>query len=515
MKKIGIGLIGTGFMGKAHAMAYAAAAGVFPNLPLHPELVAVADINKAAAEKSASQFGFQRATTEWQSLIADPSIEVISITTPNMLHREMAIAAAKAGKHIHCEKPLAPSVKDAAEMVKAAEAAGVVTQVGYNYIKNPLLKLAKQMIADGELGEVVNFRGIHAEDYMADPAIPYNWRVDGSGGSGGAISEIGSHIIGMARFLVGPIVELSADLKTLMKTRPAATASAERKEVKVDDVAQMIVRFAGGFGGTIEANWLAIGRKMQLGFEITGTKGSLAFTQERLNELLYFRAGDNARTSGFVRIESGPQHAPYGEFCPAPGHQLGSETSRQSRWRSSSPRSPEASVLDLTSPKRCRFSVSSTRWSIRPKIAAGSRFDQRHHISLVRTIRPYLRRQERTPLTAFVESGFAALSHAVMAARGAHDDRSSEGCNYIKQEGLIPLRFSSAPVELPAASIRSRSGRPVRTSWDPRSRARTRSPCPTVTSCAGSGAPVTCARRRASAESCCPLPAACAAGCAC
>ena len=171
--------------------------------------------------------------------------------------------------------------------------------------------------------EVVNFRGIHAEDYMADPAIPYNWRVDGSGGSGSAISEIGSHIIGMTRFLVGPIVELSADLKTLMKTRPAAAGSAQRKEVKVDDVAQMIVRFAGGFGGTIEANGLAIGRKMQLGFEITGTKGSLAFTQERLNELIYYRAGDHARTSGFVRIEAGPQHAPYGEFCPAPGHQLG------------------------------------------------------------------------------------------------------------------------------------------------------------------------------------------------
>jgi predicted dehydrogenase len=322
MKKIGIGLIGTGFMGKAHAMAYAAAAGVFPELPLHPILVGVADISAAAAQKAANQFGFERATTEWQSLIEDPSIDVISITTPNVLHREMAVAAAKAGKHIHCEKPLAPTAKEAAEMVQAAQAAGVVTQVGYNYLKNPLLKLARQMIADGELGEIVSFRGIHAEDYMADPEIPYNWRVDGSGG-GGAISEIGSHIIGMARFLVGPIVELSADLKTIVKTRPASQGATARKEVKVDDVAQMVVRFAGGFGGTIEANWLAVGRKMQLGFEITGTKGSLAFTQERLNELLHYRSGGDGRTAGFTRIEAGPQHAPYGEFCPAPGHQLG------------------------------------------------------------------------------------------------------------------------------------------------------------------------------------------------
>src|SRR5262249_51796963 len=142
MKQIGIGLIGTGFMGKAHAMAYAAAAGVFPDLPLRPRLVGVASADAARATRAANQFGFERATTDWQSLIRDPAINVISITTPNVLHREMAIAAAKAGKHIHCEKPLAPTAKDAAEMVQAAQSAGVVTQVGYNYIKNPLLKLA-------------------------------------------------------------------------------------------------------------------------------------------------------------------------------------------------------------------------------------------------------------------------------------------------------------------------------------------------------------------------------------
>jgi predicted dehydrogenase len=322
MKEIGIGLIGTGFMGKAHAMAYAAAAGVFPDLPLHPRLVAVADTSEEAAKRTASSFGFQHATTDWRSLLSNPSIDVISITTPNALHREMALAAAKAGKHIHCEKPLAPTAKDAAEMVQAAQAAGVVTQVGYNYIKNPLLKLAKQMIAAGELGEIVNFRGIHAEDYMADPEIPYNWRTDGSGG-GGAISEIGSHIIGMARFLVGPIVALSADLQTVIKTRPEAPGSAVRKDVKVDDIANILVQFAGGFGGTIEANWAAHGRKMQLGFEITGTKGSLAFSQDRLNELQYYRTAGPSRTAGFMRIEAGAQHAPYGEFCPAPGHQLG------------------------------------------------------------------------------------------------------------------------------------------------------------------------------------------------
>ncbi len=322
MKNVGIGLIGTGFMGKAHAMAYKAVAGVFPDLPLHPRLVAVADVNEGAAQRTATSFGFERATADWKSLLSDPAVDIISITTPNILHREMAVAAAKAGKHIHCEKPLAPTARECAEMVQAAQVAGVVTQVGYNYIKNPLLKQAKQMIAAGELGEIVSFRGVHAEDYMADPQIPYDWRTDGSGG-GGAISEIGSHIIGMARFLVGPIVEMSANLETVVKTRPVARGSSEYKPVKVDNVAHMIVRFAAGFTGTLEANWLARGRKMQLGFEVVGTKGSLAFSQERLNELLYFRDGGDASTSGFTRIETGPQHAPYAEFCPASGHQLG------------------------------------------------------------------------------------------------------------------------------------------------------------------------------------------------
>ncbi|CAB3743433.1 Gfo/Idh/MocA family protein [Paraburkholderia rhynchosiae] len=321
MEQIGIGVIGTGFMGKAHARAYNAVFSAYPDLALQPKLVGVADINGEAAKRTAVQFGFERHTSDWKSLIVDPEIKIISITTPNVMHREMAVAAAQAGKHIHCEKPLAPTAIDAKAMLDAANSAGVMTQVGYNYIKNPLLKLAKQMIADGELGEITSFRGVHAEDYMADPKILFDWRVDGSGGEGGAIQEIGSHIIGIARFLLGNIVEISADLETVLKTRPDADGTP--RKVMVDDVARMIVRFDGGFSGSIEANWLATGRKMQLGFEVSGTKGSLAFTQEHLNELLYYRAGDPAREAGFSRIETGPQHPPYANFCPTAGHQLG------------------------------------------------------------------------------------------------------------------------------------------------------------------------------------------------
>ena len=319
-QQIGLGIIGTGFMGKAHAFAYRAVAGIFPD-SLRPVLTSVADIDGEAAERAAAQLGFRRWTTDWRELVADPAVAIVSITSPNRFHCEMALAAIAAGKHVHCEKPIAPDAAAAQEMTLAAEAAGIVTQVGFNYIKNPLLKLARDMVAAGELGEILDFRGIHAEDFMADPQAPHNWRVDPKGG--GALFDIGSHIIGMARFLLGPIAELNADLETAIKRRPVTSGGAERKAVEVDDIARLQVRFARGCGGSIAASWVATGRKMQLAFELTGTRGSLVFTQERLNELLHYRADADPRQRGYTRIEAGPQHAPYGLFCVAPGHQLG------------------------------------------------------------------------------------------------------------------------------------------------------------------------------------------------
>ncbi|MEI7600078.1 MAG: Gfo/Idh/MocA family oxidoreductase [Aestuariivirga sp.] len=320
-KELGIGIIGTGFMGKAHAFAYRVALAAFPDIPV-PRLEMIADVNEASAAKAAHQYGFARASGDWRALVNDPRVDVVSITTPNTLHKEMALAAIAAGKHVHCEKPLSPSLADSLEMVEAAEKKGVSTQVGFNYIKNPLLKQARDMIAAGELGEITGFRGIHAEDYMHDPDSPYSWRIDPVGGPG-VIADLGSHIIGMARFLLGPIADVSADMRTVVKSRPVSRGAKERKGVLVDDVARILVNFGRGCGGTIEANWVATGRKMQLGFEISGDKGSLVFTQERLNELLFYRAGGDAKTNGYVKIESGPQHPPYGEFCIAGGHQLG------------------------------------------------------------------------------------------------------------------------------------------------------------------------------------------------
>jgi len=313
-----IGLVGTGFMGKTHVFGFAAAERVFDlshDLVLH----SVADRTQELAATAARSLGFARSSGDWRELVADPDIDIIDITTPNALHREIALAAIAAGKHVYCEKPLAPLAAHALEMADAAEAAGVTTQVGFNYLCNPMLALARDMIAAGELGEIRAYRGIHAEDYMADSDGPFTFRHDPAGG--GALADIGSHALATAEFLLGPIERVMGDCVTVIASRPDGKGS--RRPVQTDDIGRAFLRFANGATGSIEANWVATGRKMQHDFEVYGTKGGLAFSQERLNELHFYDAGDAAGRRGFRRIEAGPEHHPYGLFCVAPGHQLG------------------------------------------------------------------------------------------------------------------------------------------------------------------------------------------------
>lgn len=319
-ERLGIGLIGSGFMGRAHALAFRSV-GTVLELPLAPELELIADVDQAAARAAADALGFGRATGDWQALVADPAVDLIAITAPTHLHREMVLAAIAANKPVYCEKPLAGTLAHAREMTAAAEAAGVATLVGFNYPKNPIAQVAREMIAGGEIGEVISFRGIHAEDYMADPDAPITWRHDPVGG--GVIADLGSHIVSMARYLMGDIAEVSATLRTVHATRPVAPGATERRAVTTDDEAHMLVRFAGGAEGTLSASWVASGRKMQLAFEITGTKGALAFTQERFNELKFYRTGQQPGRDGFTTITARPDHPDYAPFCPAPGHQLG------------------------------------------------------------------------------------------------------------------------------------------------------------------------------------------------
>lgn len=316
--KLRIGLIGSGFMGKTHVFGFATAQSVF-DLPFEIVLHTIADRTDDIAAQASRSLGFAQSSGDWRTLISDPEIDLIDITAPNAFHKEMALAAIAAGKHVYCEKPLAPLASDAWEMAKAAKQAGVRTQVGFNYLCNPMLRLAREMIQNGELGEIRSYRGIHAEDYMADPESPFTFRHDPAGG--GALADLGSHALATAEYLLGPISRVLGDCVTVIGSRPDGTGG--RRDVEVDDLSRMFVRFDNGASGTIEASWIATGRKMQHDFEVYGTAGALVFTQERFNELRFYSAADRAGRRGFRRIEAGPDHDPYGLFCVAPGHQLG------------------------------------------------------------------------------------------------------------------------------------------------------------------------------------------------
>lgn len=319
--RLGVGLIGSGFMGKAHAFGFSNVSRVF-SLPVQPELAILADIDADRAARAAGALGFARSTGDWSELVAHEAVDIVDITTPNVLHKEMTLAALAAGKHVYCEKPLAPTVDEALEMTLAAERAGVVTAVGFNYLKNPLFKLAREIINGGEIGEARSFNGIHAEDYMSDAESPWSWRLDPTGG-GGALADLGSHIIATARYLIGPIDRVLGDVVTVVPSRPVVPGARDRRPVEVEDIGRAHLRFANGCSGVVEASWVATGRKMRHDFEISGSKGALAFSQERFNEIDLYLAGDGPGRRGFRKIFAAPEHEPYGAFCVAPGHQLG------------------------------------------------------------------------------------------------------------------------------------------------------------------------------------------------
>ncbi len=314
MTQVGVGLIGTGFMGKAHALAFAAAASVF-DLDRRPHLAVLADADLPRAARCAERWGFDRATADWRALIAEPGVEVVAIATPNHLHAEMALAALAAGKAVYCEKPMATGLDGARCMAEAAR--GGRTLLGYNYLRGPAVGLMKTMLSAGEIGEIVAFKGRFAEDYMADPAVPHSWRCVRALAGPGALGDLGSHVLGFALHLVGEVQSVAGEVSTVVAERPVPGGGVAR--VENDDQVHAVLRFANGARGVIDISRIAWGYKNHLAVEITGTKGTLAFDQERLNELRLHRKGD----AGFSTILAGPQHPPYGAFSPAAGHQLG------------------------------------------------------------------------------------------------------------------------------------------------------------------------------------------------
>ena len=333
MKDIRIGLIGTGGMGKAHATAFTNVPLVFGNHPGRPVLEIVADIDAKALERWAGEFGFARWTTNWREVVEDPRVDVVDITTPNALHAEMAIAAAQAGKHIYCEKPLATTSADAARIVAAVAKSGVINIVGFNYLKNPAQAFARQLIESGDLGEITLFRGTFDQDFLANPDIPFSWRLDRAQAGTGALGDLGSHTIAFAQFLVGDIGEVCGLNATQIKERVvptggsgyAATAQsgAEMRAVENEDIMEFLVRFEKGAVGTIGTSRIGMGRKLGLTYEIHGTRGSLFYTQERMNEIQLYRHTDPDREKGYKTIYIGPEHPGYKAFFGLAGIGLG------------------------------------------------------------------------------------------------------------------------------------------------------------------------------------------------
>ena len=322
MERIGVGLIGTGFMGKCHAMAYGAVKAVFGDVPAI-DRVSLCDIDAAHARKSADDFGFAKSTTQWHDLLTDPAIQLISITSPNGLHRDMAIAALEAGKHVWCEKPMALSLADAEAMTAAAEKAkGQATALGYGYLRNPALQYARKLIGGGVIGTVFDFRGSVDEDYMADPQLPWSWRLTAKDAGLGTLGDLTVHLISLAQETMGDIASLCAMVDVVHASRPVP-GTAKAAQVENDDIAHALVRFRSGARGVLSSSRIAHGRKNGLRIEVHGSKGMLWLDNERMNELNLYMAEGPPEQRGFRRILSAPQHPNYGKLCPAPGHGLG------------------------------------------------------------------------------------------------------------------------------------------------------------------------------------------------
>ncbi|KAJ55892.1 oxidoreductase [Actibacterium mucosum KCTC 23349] len=311
MAEIGIGIVGGGYMGKAHAVAMAAVGAVF-NTSLRPRLEMICASSPKSADAHRRALGFARATDDWRMLVADPAVEAIIIATPQALHREIAEAAFALGKPVFCEKPMGASLTDAKAMVRAAQ--GHVNMVGYNYIRTPASQFARQLVAEGVIGDVTWFRAEHTEDFLADPQAPATWRTDGM--ANGCIGDLAPHIFNAALGLVGPIDRVMAELETVHVTRPGG-------RVTNDDQVQMMCRFDSGVMGHIFASRVATGRKMGYAYEITGTKGAIRFDQEDQNAIWLYKMEGPEATRGFAKILTGPAHPDYEPFCLGPGHGTG------------------------------------------------------------------------------------------------------------------------------------------------------------------------------------------------
>ncbi len=334
-KTLNVAMIGGGFMGKAHALAYAAMPMFFWPPPATPHRRVVVDVTPELAEAARQRFGFDEAATDWKAVIARSDIDVVDIVTPNDGHAPIAIAAAEAGKHIICEKPLARTGAEARSMRDAVEKAGVKHMVAFNYRRTPAVALAKKFIEKGRIGKILSFRGTYLQDWSADPNGPLSWRFQRKIAGSGALGDIGTHVIDLARYLVGEITAVNALVKTYIASRPLQSGGFDqlaasdksgkgpRGAVDVDDEVLTLVKFADGATGSIEATRNAYGRNNFITLEIHGDGGSIAFNYERMDELQVMFADDPGDARGFRTVYTGPAHPYGGALWPIPALGIG------------------------------------------------------------------------------------------------------------------------------------------------------------------------------------------------
>ena len=323
MKEIGIGVIGTGFMGKAHSIAYSASASVF-GTGLRPRLEVVCDLSPERAQTRATDLGFSRYSSDWREVINDPAVELISVCTPNDTHAEISIAALKAGKHVWCEKPMSTSLADSTAMREMAASSAAKTIIGYNYTKNPAVTHARRLIEEGRIGRVSGFFCRYDVDNEADGNRPWSWRMSRDKSGTGANGDVLSHVISVGHYLTGSVIsKVVGDIAIIHPQRADEANPATQKTVENDDMVSALVSFENGVKGHIGASRVTWGRKCGLRWEVHGTEGTILYDQERLNELKLFTRDADPATDGFRTILTGPHHPPYSAFLPNGGHSLG------------------------------------------------------------------------------------------------------------------------------------------------------------------------------------------------
>ena len=323
-RKLNVAMIGYDFMGRTHSNAWRQVARFMSDVPYEPVLKVLVGRTESKVKEARERLGFEEAATRWEDVVARKDIDIIDIVTPGDSHAAIAIGAAEAGKAILCEKPLANTLEEAQRMSAAVERAGVINMVCHNYRRCPAVTLAKNIIDDGKLGSIHHYRGVYLQDWIVDPSFPRVWRLEKARAGSGSLGDILSHTMDLSRYLVGEPVEVSGLLKTFIKERPLPDGSGVGK-VDVDDSAQALVRFESGAVGYYEGSRFAPGRKNYNRFEINGSKGSIVWDLERMNELdLYIESGP---LSGFSTISVTDAKHPYISAWWPPGHIIGYEHS--------------------------------------------------------------------------------------------------------------------------------------------------------------------------------------------